>query len=110
METRKWKLILELTVDGEVVGVVSGSAALLQLCAGCGRGSDGVRSKERVHVGFSILAREHDRINVLVHERRGNVGLGVRVGGWGKSAAGKGGAKEKRRHPVLSTNEYGKKE
>lgn len=56
----------------------------------------------------AIFAGEHDGIDVLVQEGGGNVGLRVRVGDGGNSAAGEGGAEEKRRHPVLSTSVKGK--
>lgn len=57
----------ERTVDGEVVGVLGGRATGLELGRGVCVDGDGIGSEEAVHVAL-VLARKHNRIDVLKHE------------------------------------------
>lgn len=57
----------ELTVDGQVIGVDSRGATLLQLGRGAHVDIDGIAAEETVHVAL-ILAGHDDRIDVLAHE------------------------------------------
>lgn len=89
-----------LTVNRQIVGVVRGAAALLQLRACRGASRHSVGAEEGVHVRDAVLAGELDRVDVLVHHHTKYVGLGVGMGGPGGHCASKGVAKSERRHPV----------
>jgi hypothetical protein len=81
-------------VDGQVVGVLGVGAAGSELVASGQGDCDGVGAEEGVEVGFGVLAREDDGVDVLVHEGRGDVDLGVGVGALDGEATGQQGSAE----------------
>lgn len=48
-----------------------------------------------MQVRLIVLAGEYDRVDVLVHEGRGDIDLGVRLRQLGQHAASNGGAEKK---------------
>lgn len=66
-------------VNGQVVGVLSVGATRSELIAGGGARCDGIGAEERMKVRLVLLAWEDNGIDVLVHERRWDVDLGVGV-------------------------------
>ena len=86
-------------VDRQVIGILRVGAASLQL-GRCVSGSCyGIRAKKGVQMGLAVRAWEHNRVDILVHERCRNVDLGVRGGELGEQACAQD-ESARRRHPV----------
>lgn len=89
-----------LTVNGQIIRVLSIRTPLLKLRTRLGVKRDGVGAEERVQMRF-IFAGDDDGIDVFIHERRGDVDLCIRMCDLRSDAACEGSAEEKRRmHPV----------